>query len=328
MCKITVAIPIYNRESTIEKCINSVINQTYKDFELLLINDGSTDGSESICLDFAQKDNRIRYISGENKGIAYVRNLALKEARGEYLCFVDSDDYIDNDALEFMINSAETEEADIVICGYILEKGKDTQAVVYEGIYPENPLLELKLKNLIDSPCNKLYKLSFLRKTDAAFPDGEYYEDTHYNLSLLPFEPKMTIKQKCFYHYVHNMGSITRRYNVKKLYTIKKRAKLFKQVTNGIEAFCDYNYLRCVFSSFTDMFFSLSKKEIKEHIKNEILTEDFKLAADNAAFEGKTARFIIKTAKSKKVNKIYRFCRLSFILKYKLHKLFMILKNK
>ncbi len=327
MCKITVAVPIYNREKTLEKCIDSILNQSYGDFELLLINDGSRDNSEKICLDYAEKDSRIRYISRENGGPSAARNLALSEAKGEYLCFVDSDDYIDSDALEYMISCARADDADIVICGYIIEKGKDAQKVTYEGLHPENPIIELKAKNLIDSPCNKLYKLSFLRKTGVTFPKGEYYEDTYYNLSLLPFSPKMVIKEKCFYHYVHNMGSITRRYNIQKLYTIKDRARLFKQVTQGIEAFCDYNYLRCVMSAFTDMLFSLSKKEIKACIKSEIETDESKAAAQNPDYEGKGAALIIKAAKSGNVNKIYRFCKLSFILKYKMHKLFMKIKK-
>lgn len=333
MCKISVVVPVYNCEKTLIKCLSSVLNQTFEDFELIVVNDGSPDNSDSICLEFAQKDKRIKYIRRENGGLASVRNLGVNEAKGEYLCFVDSDDYIDKDALFFMYRAATEKHSDIVLCGYFIENGKSVKKNNFESADITdgnlNPyMVELKSKNLIDPAWNKLYKVSFLKETGVKFPVGEYYEDTYFNLRLLGFKPKISICSECFYHYVLQMGSITRRYNKEKLATIKDRARLLKKSTCGIETYCDFYFIKCVFSSFTDMFFCLSEKQIKEYIKQEISADEFINAADNARFSGISSKLIISAARSKSVNRVYTFCKLSYILKYKMQKIFSAVKNK
>lgn len=329
MCKITVAIPVYNCEKTLKKCLDSIINQTFEEIEILIINDGSPDNSEEICLDYIKKDERIKYVRRENGGLASVRNLALETSNGEYLCFIDSDDYIDLNALSFMYEKAQKEKSDIVLCGYYTENGNAVQRVYYKGENVDTlDVIELKAKNLIDPAWNKLYRLDFLKGTGVKFPEGEYYEDTFFNLSLIPYNPKITVCEECFYHYVLNMGSITRRYNKEKLSTIKDRARLLKSVTKGIEPYCDFYFVKCVFSSFIDMFFSLTKKEIKEAIKSEISNSEFKNCAKNAYYGGRSSRIIIKTAQSGRVGTIYNFCKLSFFLKYKMQKIFLRVKDK
>ncbi len=329
MCKITVAIPVYNCEKTLKKCLDSIINQTFEEIEILIINDGSPDNSEEICLDYMKKDERIKYVRRENGGLASVRNLALETSKGEYLCFIDSDDYIDLDAISFMYEKAQKENSDIVLCGYYTENGNAVQRVYYKGENADTlDIIELKANNLIDPAWNKLYRLDFLKETGVRFPEGEYYEDTFFNLSLIPYNPKITVCEECFYHYVLNMGSITRRYNKEKLSTIKDRARLLKSVTKGIEPYCDFYFIKCVFSSFIDMFFSLTKKDIKEAINSEISNSEFKNCAKNAFYTGHSSRIIIKTAQSGRVGTIYNFCKLSFFLKYKMQKTFLRVKNK
>lgn len=333
MCKISVVVPVYNCEKTLSKCLSSVLNQTFKDFELIIVNDGSPDGSDAICREFENKDERIKYIRRENGGLASVRNLGLSKARGEYLCFVDSDDYIEENTLEAMYNTAEQHKCDMVLCGYFIENGKSIQennctSAVIEGNDINFYMVELKSKNLIDPAWNKLYSLSFLRGTGVLFPEGEYYEDTFYNLSLLPHNPKICVLSQCFYHYVLQMGSITRRYNKEKLSTIKDRARLLKLNTKGMDKYCDFYFIKCVFSSFIDMFFSLSKSQIKEYIRKEISSDEFIGAAENAQFSSVGSKLIIKAARSGKVSRVYHFCRLSFILKYKMQKIFSAVKNK
>lgn len=333
MCKISVVVPVYNCEKTLSKCLSSVLNQTFKDFELIIVNDGSPDNSEKICREFEEKDKRVKYIRRENGGLASVRNLGLSEAKGDYLCFVDSDDYIDEAALSFMYRTAEKEKSDIVLCGYYIENGKNVERNSCESVSigKENinsHIVELKSKNLIDPAWNKLYRLSFLKETDVQFPVGEYYEDTCFNLKLLAFAPIITVCNECFYHYVLQMGSITRRYNEQKLEIIKERARLLKSSTNGVEPYCDFYFIKCVLSSFTDMFFSLSKKDIKAYIRQEITTDEFIKAADNACFSGISSKLIISAARSRSVNRVYGFCSLSYFLKYKMQRVFSAVKNK
>ena len=328
MCKITVAIPVYNCEKTLKRCLDSVINQTFLDYEILIINDGSPDNSEEICLQYKEKYEIINYVRRENGGLAQVRNMALDKAKGKYLCFVDSDDYIDENALSFMYETAEKEKSDIVLCGYFTENGTALKKVCYVGDKENLDFKELKAKDLIDPAWNKLYKTDFLKNTKVKFPVGEYYEDTFFNLSILPFNPKITVCDECFYHYVLNMGSITRRYNKEKLPLIKDRARLLKSVTKGIEPYCDFYFIKCVFSAFIDMFLSLSKEEIKKQISEEISKDEFKNCAKNAFYTGKTSRVIIKTAQSGRVGAVYNFCKTSFFLKYKMQKTFLRVKNK
>lgn len=328
MCKISIIIPLFNAEKTLERCINSVLAQSFDDFEMFLINDGSTDGSEDICLKFADKDKRIKYIKKENGGAASARNLGITKAKGDYLCFVDCDDYIDSDMLSFMYGNVKKTDADIVICGYYMENGNSVaKFCANDGIVSGNDInsriVELKSKNLIDSPWSKLYKREFVLKSGIKMPENEIFEDTDFNLRLLKFKPKIAIYGRCFYHYVLFMGSTTRRYNPDKLNTIKKRAELLYECTSGVESYCDFYYIKSVFSAIIDMFFSCKLKEIKNTIKCECNENQFKKASSGAKFSSLGSKIIILTAKSRNTAVIYLFCYLSYILKYKLQRLFL-----
>lgn len=309
------------------RALDSILAQSFSDFELVLIDDGSTDKSGEICKLYESEDNRVRYIKKENGGPSSVRNLGINEAKGDYIAFADCDDYMDEGAFGFMYDKAVFTDADMVVCGCFTELGSAVQKVFCEemmidGEYGEK-IIPLKSKDLLDAPWNKLYKTEFLRKTGVTMPEGEIFEDTAFHLELLKYSPKIAVYSECFYHYVQNLGSITKKYNPEKLAILKKRAKQLKEVTMGIDYYCDFYYIKSVFSSFIDMFLSCKKGEIKALIKKEIEESDFQNAADNARFEGRLNQIIISVAKSGKKAKIYRFCKLCFILKYKLRKLFL-----
>lgn len=135
--KVSIIIPVYNVNSWIDECMNSVMEQSFEDFEVLLINDGSTDGSEQKCVRWAEKDSRIRYISKENEGLSQTRNLGIREARGEYIAFIDSDDWVDKDFLLELYNAASNTNADIVecdVCRYNDISGKKMYRSCYGAI--------------------------------------------------------------------------------------------------------------------------------------------------------------------------------------------------
>ncbi len=325
--KISVIVPVFNGERTLKRCVDSLLAQSLSDFELVLIDDGSTDNSGAICEEYSKRDERVRYVKKENGGPSSVRNLGIKEAAGEYIAFADSDDYMDEGALDFMYKKAKETGADMVICGCFIELQKtvrinNCEEMILEGEYGEK-IIPLKSKDLLDAPWNKLYNTEFLRKTKVTMPEGEIFEDTAFHLELLEHSPKIAVYSECFYHYVQNLGSITKKYNPEKLPLLKKRAIQLKSVTSGIEAYCDFYYIKSVFSSFIDMFLSCEKSQIKSLIKEEIKEADFVNAAENASFEGKYNQIIIKIAKSGNYKKIYGFCRLCYILKYKARKLFL-----
>ena len=147
---ISIIVPVYNVEEYIHKCINSILAQTYKDFELILINDGSPDNSGIICDEYARADSRIKVIHQQNSGLSAARNAGLAVAKGDYIGFVDSDDWIDKSMYESMITEAQTLEADIVICDYYKVKKKKAKAVTEQinpGVCNVNECVKL---NLID----------------------------------------------------------------------------------------------------------------------------------------------------------------------------------
>lgn len=323
MPSISVIVPVFNSEETIENCIESILNQSFADFEILLINDGSTDQSGELCKQFALLDFRIKYFEKTNGGLADARNFGIERAEGEYFAFVDSDDFLDENAFEFMLEKAENTNCDIVLCGYFKEGAKAFKNVNYKDttLTKENlnlHLPELKSKNLIDPVWNKLYRRGFLQKCGIEMPVGEIFEDTYFNLSLLKFNPVIEVCEASFYNYTSHLGSITRRYNQDKLQTIKLRAKLLKEVSDNIDEFCDFYFVKSVFSAFIDMFFTLNNAEIKKIIKSEIKSQEFKNAADNAYYSGLLAKGIIGLSLSSNVTLIYLFCKFAHIIKYSL----------
>lgn len=328
MIKISVIVPVYNAGTALNRCISSITSQSLKDFELILVNDGSSDNSGDICRTFAAADNRIKYIEKENGGAATARNLGMDTAKGKYICFVDGDDYVDSDMLEFFYDTAKKNGADIVQCGYIMENGSSVSVIsaadgVVVGSEINTRIVELKSKNLIDSPCNKAYRRDFLVNSGVRMPEHEAFEDTDFNLRLLTFSPKLVICNKCFYHYVLHMGSVTRKYNPDKLEIMKRRAALLKSVTDGVDEYCDFYFVKSVFSAVIDMFLSCDKKEIKAAVRRECLSDGFYAAAKNARAEGMGARVIISVARSRNAAVIYTAVHAFYLLKYKLQKLFL-----
>lgn len=118
---ISIIIPVYNVKLYLDNCIQSVIQQSYTDFECILVDDGSTDGSSEICDQWAEKDNRIIIVHQPNGGVSSARNKGLEQAKGEYICFIDSDDWVDVDYLSAMINNLKEKETDLIICGLTQE---------------------------------------------------------------------------------------------------------------------------------------------------------------------------------------------------------------
>ncbi len=331
MVKISVIIPVYNSEKTVANSVNSVLAQTFADFEIILINDGSTDNSLSVCESIANSDKRISLYSFDNHGAAFCRNFGIGVATGDYLTFVDSDDRIDSGAFSYMIEVAEKNTADIVMCGYILENGDRSKIVsakdgFYIGDEINSRMIEIKSKNLIDCACNKLYRREFIENSGVKLPENEIFEDTDFNLRLLEHSPRFVICDVAFYHYILHMGSTTRRFNPQKLATVKQRAKLLKRTTRGIDKYCDFYFVKSVFSAFIDAFLSLKKNEIYKIIKSEINNSEFRNAAKNASHSGLSSKIITVVANTKNTFLVFVFCRLSYIFKYKFQKLFMKVK--
>lgn len=191
--KVTVIVPVYNVEDYLEACLNSLVNQTLKDIEIIVVNDGSPDNSQEIIDKFVKEyPGLVKAISKENGGQASARNVAMDIAQGEYINFVDSDDWVSLDMYETMYQIAIDNDADIVICD-TTDHYKDHHSVCHKPSEFTNKLRQTP------SPCNKMFKRSFIG--DLRFPEGKmWYEDFTFVVQLLMQTDKIARCHKEFYH--------------------------------------------------------------------------------------------------------------------------------
>lgn len=203
---ITVVIPIYNVEKYLEKCIKSVLNQTYKNIEVLLINDGSPDNSDKIMERFSEKDDRIKCFYKKNGGLSDARNYALKRANGKYICFIDSDDFIDKTYVEKLYNSIIKEKSEIAWCNFRKIKNNDKKEKI---IITEEDLWSFEMA----SACNKLFLTSLFKKNKIEFPKGIWYEDLATIPRIIFISKKVSWVNEDLYNYNYNSSSITKTYS-------------------------------------------------------------------------------------------------------------------
>ncbi len=218
--KISIICPVYNAEKTIHKCIDSILAQTFVDWELLLVNDGSTDNSDKICDRYAEKDRRIRVIHQQNGGVSAARQVGLDLSIGDYVIHVDPDDWIESCMLHDLYYKAVDEHADVVICDfYIDNNGLESCRVEQKpsSLDPKTVLSEL-FQQLHGSCCNKLAKRACYSNYGIKFPVGlNYCEDLLIWVQLFSHDVKIAYQPRAYYHYCYNNNSITQRFS-RKLY--------------------------------------------------------------------------------------------------------------
>ena len=210
--KISVIVPVYNVENYLSKCVESILAQTYKNIEIILVDDGSTDNSGKICDIFSQQDDRIKVIHKKNGGVSDARNMALDVATGNYLSFVDGDDFIAEDMLEVLYLNMLQNEAQVAVCHIIHSEdlnykfeNKSNKVTIYDrceaikAIYTDT--------NFWCYPCNKMYKKSLF--DGIRFPTGKVYEDSFTTYKLLWKCDKVAYTERELYFYYKRPGSIT-----------------------------------------------------------------------------------------------------------------------
>ena len=206
--KVSILITVYYNSEFLSQCLNSVINQTYRNLQICLVNDGSTDNSLDIISNYADKDSRIEYISKENSGVADTRNHLLNMAKGDYVLFVDSDDWIEPDMVEYLINTMVKYNADIVCCETVKEKeNKPDLREIEFGL--EDILKKFLLhKEMNGSLCNKLIKINLLH--NERFHCGiSYGEDALFCWGVFQKVNKVVMSNKQLYNYRMNDDSIS-----------------------------------------------------------------------------------------------------------------------
>lgn len=287
--KLSIIIPVYNVEVYLHRCLDSILAQSFQDFEILLVDDGSIDKSGVICDEYAHNDLRVRVFHQENGGPAVARNLALAKMKGEWVTFIDSDDYIDSDGFAAMMDA--TDGVDMVISGKIIEGGGHLEEKVNEFLYfhsscPSELYLNCEIANSRDYIWNRFYKSSIIKEHDLFFERIKVGEDTIFNIDYHKYIHAVRIIPKAYYHYVQNSSSISRGYKsqlpIFHQY-INKRYQELKAMNSGTQkqfsSFISEQRVNQLFTETSNLFFTsnnLHKKEKVAFIKsNFINNKDF-----------------------------------------------------
>lgn len=264
--KISVIVPIYNVEKYLDKCINSIVLQTYKNIEILLIDDGSTDKSFYICEKWKKKDYRINVIHKSNGGLSDARNYGLNIASGEYVCFIDSDDYIEKDYIEKLYKILIKNKVRVSQCGinYINEKDKKLKQIGYKTN------IVLNGREIIKDSCNKhfienevvwnrLYDIKIFE--NLRFPKGKVHEDEYITYKILYNEDKIAITAECLYNYRQSNNSIMRsNYSIKKFMDFSEAYKekiIYFKERGDIEVYD--MVIRSYLSNLSNIFIKIKK---------------------------------------------------------------------
>lgn len=201
--EISVIVAVYNAQKTLLRLADSLKAQTMRDFEVLLVDDGSTDASARLCDEIALSDDRFKAFHKQNEGVGATRQFGIEQAQGEYTIHADSDDWVEPDYLEALYNEAVSAAADIVICDILIENGKKTVLRKEEPTaFDKESLIEDLICRLQNGPCNKLIRRSFYTERGISFPQGlSVGEDQLFNLRMIMEGASVSYVPKALYHY-------------------------------------------------------------------------------------------------------------------------------
>lgn len=269
MVKVSIIVPFYNVEKYIEKCLTSLVNQTLEEIEIILVNDGSKDNSIKVAKDFEQKyPAKIRYYEKPNGGLGDARNFGIKFAKGEYIAFLDSDDYVEPTMYEKMYEMAIKEKSDMVECDFWWEypnKKKEDIGVEYKN---QNDML-LKARVVA---WNKLIKKEIYEKhPEARFAVGLRYEDVEGFYKILPYINKVSFVRKPFIHYVQRNNSISNTQNKKneEMFIVLDNVLNYYKEKNIYEKFekeLEYTYTRYLLCSSLKRISKIQEKQIRKDL--------------------------------------------------------------
>ena len=258
---VTVVVPVYNVEKYLKRCVDSLINQTYKNLEIILVDDGSTDNSGKLCNDYAKDDSRIKVVHKKNGGLSDARNAGIDIASGKYVSFVDSDDYVNNDFIKILFQglvkyNTKISISDICIMYDTGEMIDESNSTIYTT--SEKELLRLMLigkRDIENSACNKLYAIELF--DDIRYPVGRLYEDTATTYKLLAKCDNIVVNSYPLYYYMKRRDSITQcKFNRKKLQLIDSVEEMTTYVKNkypDLRLECDRKMMWAYLSSLSQL---------------------------------------------------------------------------
>lgn len=301
MVKVSILIPVYNTEKYLRKCLDSVVNQSLQDIEIIITNDGSKDGSQNIIEEYANKDKRIKYSIQENRGLGATRNKGLELAKGEYIAFLDSDDWVDKNYYRTMYEMAIKENSDLVISSYCIENNyvNKSKRIKCEYKNKEEYFNDLLKGKVAGFSWNKLYKKSLIKDNKLVFPlrgELENVEDQYFSIRCIYKSNKVSFVNSEDIHYRINNNSIVRKYqnnlanDIINLYN--KNFILLKNNKNYIKNI-NQNFVINIINIINNEFKITCKKSFKEKLSliQEIGKND-KLKNCILEFDEKELRFI------------------------------------
>lgn len=343
--KVSIIVPIYNCAKYLCSCIESILSQSYANLELILVDDGSLDNSNDICIKYKVSDKRVKVFCQENSGASVARNLGIKNVSGEYLMFVDADDYIEKNMLQELVETAERKSADYVMCGMIvdtynkqgnlissLKSNQYQRTIIGNKNIPEN-IIDLVENESLSGPYCKLIKMNIINENLIKMPSEIYLqEDLYFNLRVLEHVHKICVLENCYYHYNKGIGgSVTSRYYQNKYdMTNEVHDLLFKFYEDRcadkeIIARIKYIYIKNSYAAFINLFHKdckLAKKEKVKFIRDITNSPKYNfmvLTANRCGFKYKLIKFILMTKNSTLIywiSKVFYKMKYSYGLKY------------
>lgn len=300
---VSIILPIYNKEKELKQCLESILTQTYKDIEIILVNDGSKDSSKDICERFLEKDNRIKLINKKNEGVELARITGLENANGNYITFVDPDDWIPNNAVELLVKAIKRENADVSFGKYcrVMDKYALIRKEVKGNIYNNLVIEKAKLMNEYygsfcgwgEFPVNmwaKLYKKSLIDSVDYKAIGISHGEDLCFNLQVLPHANKIASIPEIVYFY--RWGGMTNKIN-KNLFkdactAYNFKLKMFKEY-NSKESYAKASVELCnFFITYIDTYLKFSNFnnfDMEKFIEKEIQNDDLQTAVNIPTYD-------------------------------------------
>lgn len=296
---ISIIVPVYNVEKYLKKCVDSIVNQTYKNLEIILVDDGATDNSGKICDELVELDNRIRVYHKKNGGLSDARNYGVERAAGDYIGFVDSDDYIDAEMYEKLYEAIKKENVDVAECNLKIVYPEKTDLFTdqkYYQICNKQEYLEeyLKIEKFFGSACVRLTKADIAKKLK--FPVGKLYEDTYYAYDLIGIVDKYVIMDNPYYNYLMRENSITNaKFNprifdlieiVEKFHTnVYKNYPSLKEAADCRKMYAYFSVLNSILleedfknNSFYKQIIDYFKEEYTKLLRNKYITRNRKLS--------------------------------------------------
>ena len=228
---VSIVVPVYNTENYIAKCLDSIAAQTYKDFEVIVVDDGSSDSSGEICDDYASRDNRFKVFHIKNGGVAAARNFALEKCNGKYVTFVDSDDWVKPEFLEMLYDEVSKNRSDMVIYDFFIERNNETIIKSYAALrkHKQSVAEEILKEQIHPGLWHKLFVKQIIEAHHLRFPKYNYGEDLCFVLNYLYFAPNVSFVCEPLYHYRIHGGSLANDPNP------VKRYDMFEQFIHNLE---------------------------------------------------------------------------------------------